>query len=75
MEQNQHPRPAEQKIDFGAIGSAIKKHRKLYYKTLPGISDVFGEFLWGESQWDELASGGRRFYAIPLSRLDEKFGL
>ena len=35
MEQNQHPRPAEQKIDFGAIGSAIKKHRKLYYKTLP----------------------------------------
>lgn len=34
MEQNQHPRPAEQKIDFGAIGSAIKKHRKLYYKTL-----------------------------------------
>ena len=35
MEQNQHPRPAEQKIDFEAIGSAIKKHRKLYYKTLP----------------------------------------
>ena len=37
MEQNQHPRPAEQKIDFGAIGSAIKKHRKLYYKTLPVV--------------------------------------
>lgn len=35
MEQNQRPRPAEQKIDFRAIGSAINKRRKLYYKTLP----------------------------------------
>ena len=25
MEQNQHPRPAEQKIDFGAIGCYITR--------------------------------------------------
>ncbi len=37
MEQNQiqsHGRKP-QPIDFGAIGQALKKHRKLYYKVLP----------------------------------------